>query len=130
MKLENTIPYLLHGVSICTTDVGRSSINLVRELTLYTNDAKSIPLAIVCSSDKHKLILRPLSDLYDTDDFNFIFDKETDAEYIEHWIDLDVEARKCVKFSLFFWKQLYEHHFDIDDLIDQGLAIAKNNLKE
>lgn len=65
-------------------------------------------------SDMAKLILRPLSDLV-KDEYDFLYDQETDYESICDWIRLDAESRFTSKFSFDFWKLLFEYHFWLGD---------------
>ena len=67
--------------------------------------------------DEAKLILRPLSDLDDSQlkSFNFVsFAKDGDIDFV----------------SYDFMKYAFENHFDVFGLIDKGLAIDINTINQ
>ena len=81
----------------------------------------------VDDSTLDKIILRPLSDL-GKDEYNFIYENETDFDSIESLINLDSYSFQCSKFSYIFWEKLFHYHFDVFGLIEKGFAIDINTL--
>ena len=75
-----------------------------------------------------KPILRPLSNLT-KDEYNFIYENETDFDSIESLISLDSYSFQCSKFSYLFWENLFHYHFDVFGLIEKGFAVDINTLE-
>ena len=119
IELRHLAPYLPYDVSIKDT---RSETGNVYKL--HTQNIWSA----VRFSDTQKLILRPLSDLYDLEEFTHVYANESDCESIEQWVNLDPESRIGTNWSYVFWCNLFENHFDVFGLIDKGLAIDINSL--
>jgi hypothetical protein len=90
-------------------------------------------------SETEKLILRPLSDLFDA------AEEASGLEYIDllmHFAECDVEIefvdalkyegrfKAMIKYAPYtLMQKLFEFHFDVFGLIDAGLAIDKNTLE-
>ena len=80
--------------------------------------------------EEFKPILRPLSDLTNKYGYHFIWERETDYESLCQWVDLDIDSRLTDKFSYEFWQILFENHFDLFGLIEKGLAVDINTIKQ
>jgi hypothetical protein len=124
VKLEELAPYLPYGLMILDNE-GIKRALLPRDL-IVREKRDGVP----DYSSFIKPILRPLSDLTNVNEYFEIWDKETDHESIEQWIDLDTESQQTCKFSLHFWNDLYKHHFDVYGLLPKGLAIDINTLND
>ncbi len=132
MKLEpkHLELYLLHELKVYDT-----YCNGVRVLTgIILNDSEPIKIAFKQNRPNSsrkisevKPILKPLSYLT-KEEYNFIWNKEVEIECIEDFINLDPESRFTCKYSYLFWQYLFENHFDIFNLIEQGLAIDINTI--
>ena len=130
MKLEqkHIAPYLPYGLKIMV--VGYNRLNAIVSLTpSYLADTTGV-----------KLILRPLSDLTKEIEFNgkrFIPDlwfNDTDyTDYFEEDFLRGITRRKnpynIKQCSYQVIQKLIEWHFDIFGLIEEGLAIDINTLK-
>jgi len=119
LTIEKLAPYLPYGLKAYHAFEKEL---LEREVTLYN------VMNFINGDTNAKIALRPLSDLT-RDEYNFIYEKETDYDSIYDWLWLDVESRLATKFSYSFWQELFHYHFDIFELIDKGLAIDINTLK-
>jgi len=91
-----------------------------------TDSIYNLPNALLIN---FKPILRPLSDLT-KDEFYSLWSHENDYESIEQCSKLDCESFLKINFSLYFWNEIYENHFDIYGLIEKGLAIDINTLEK
>ena len=137
MKPEYIIPYLLHKVKV-------SKIHY-----LHTGEGiGSLNHILTTKSDKYKLHLRPLADLTKFRTFNGksqIFmecyfqiseQEETDfynkGEIPSYW-KTNIKVLKSGGFKhLEYWiiEKLFKWHFDVFGLIDKGLAVDINTLKD
>lgn len=126
LELKHLAPYLPYGLKILC-DYGSNEL-LIQTLTgchsddtIFDNDGEDFELSEI------KPILRPLSDL-EKDEYNFIYENETDYDSTKDWINMDAESRLTSKYSYEFWQELFHYHFDVFGLIEQGLAIDINTL--
>lgn len=135
LELKHLAPYLPYGLKIA-----RLSIDGDFKGIEYSFRATN--LVEVLRYDNLKPILRPLSDLFkliDWDNNNEPYmigykygvkkAKEDGVDFYadEHYADY-AESPKCyIDITSFNW-WLFEHHFDVFGLIEQGLAIDKNTL--
>lgn len=74
----------------------------------------------------YKLVLYDLSYLT-KDEFNFIWENETDTESLEQALSLDTESFLSCKFSYSFWTELFKNHFNVFNL-PEGEYINKATL--
>ncbi|AZA82188.1 hypothetical protein C1637_09840 [Chryseobacterium lactis] len=82
---------------------------------IQTLDLKNLSSVIYqgkSNSFKMKPILWDLSYLT-KDEFNFIWENETDSESLEQAIALDAESFLTCKFSYDFWQELFKNHFNV-----------------
>tara|TARA_R110002020_G_scaffold8028_3_gene33066 strand:+ start:243 stop:674 length:432 start_codon:yes stop_codon:yes gene_type:complete len=78
-----------------------------------------------------KPILRPLSDLTEEDHKEIFFDHDVEQEYDGISLFLNGAVKiNILEFPLQFINKLLEKHYDINNLIGQGLAIDINTLAE
>lgn len=128
LELKHIAPYAPYDLKWSLQGLKTFTMNGITTETLYTQEGT------VFNWNKHNdlpqalfPILRPLSDILESG-YHFIYDQETDFQSILDWVDLDTESRFSAKFSYDFWQLLFENHFDLFGLIDQGLAINMNTL--
>lgn len=136
LELKHLAPYLPYGLNILYWNgLAKEYIEILQVLH-YENRH-------VLGSEKHKPILRPLSDLFKLIDWNNNNEpymighkygiekvKEDGVEFYanEYYADYD-ESPKCyIDITLFDW-WLFENHFDVFGLIEKGLAIDINTIE-
>jgi len=134
LELKHLAPYLPYGLRVTYIHrigdkkelVHKQSIDRVfmdyGYLNLHTEPySKQAPII------DYLLELRPLSDLT-KEEYQYIWELETDEESVSQWIDLDTWSQQTCKWSYDLWSTLFEKHFDVFGLIDKGLAIDINTL--
>lgn len=111
LELRHLAPYLPYGLMGYATD-----INISEKITVHN------VTHVLFEQEKIKLILRPLSDLNKTIDL---------SPYFHQCSDMDGGIRENI-FSCPYsdFETLFKHHFDIFGLIDAGLAIDINTIKD
>lgn len=123
LELKHLAPYLPYGLKSWS---GEKEI-LITGSTLYRMETIVI-----------KPILRPLSDLTEKECkkllnndhiFNFWYGKDKDGDYIykEGYTSSIYRSYKGMPYSMV--QHLFQWHFDVFGLIDEGLAIDINTLK-
>tara|TARA_R110000772_G_scaffold203438_1_gene313619 strand:- start:1360 stop:1770 length:411 start_codon:yes stop_codon:yes gene_type:complete len=132
LELKHIVVYLNHGLNV--------EIKYGQEKRILTIDALFRNGIVVFHHSNERFnsniereikdikpTLRPLSDLT-KEEFNHVWEHETDFLSVELIVDLGYEALLAQKFSHYFWESLYKNHIDIHGLIEQGLAIDINTL--
>ena len=121
LELKHLAPYLPYELKACATDV-----DYIDKVTAHN------VTHIVYEQDKVKPILRPLSDLTKEIEHNgerFVPKKRLDTvcftERDEDWLEELMSS-----LPLHDWQLLFSWHFDVFGLIDAGLAIDINTLKQ
>jgi len=120
MRLEEIAPYLPYRVKVLrpNKNISLEIVGITKEYILFNeNGVETYGDFTHC-----KPILHPLSDLTN-DEFNFIYENETDSESIEELVHMDSESFRCNKFSYIFWEALFKNHFDVFGLIEKGEAV-------
>jgi len=129
LELKHLAPYLPYGLKYRlygNFPIQKGVDNWIEDIIEI--NPFNFTLEKVLTYETCKPILHPLSDIH-KNEFNFIYDKETDYYSINDWILLNAESRLTSKFSYEFWALLFENHFDVFGLIEQGLAVDINTLK-
>lgn len=124
LELKHVAPYLPYGLKVLYWNGDADSY--VQTLSGLTYGLKS-----VLGSDKHKLILRPLSDLtkeitHNGETFvpmDVLFDLFAQTDLL----DFDIDEILNQPYQII--QKLLEWHFDISGLIKKGLAIDINTLE-
>ena len=118
LELKHLVGYLPYSLNILYWNGNaKEYIDILQVLHLETKN--------VLGSDKHKPILRPLSDLTEI----FYWDNLQDGD-----CELDKERINEIKNSprghlkLYQSNYLFKHHFDIFGLIEKDLAVNINTL--
>lgn len=136
IEIKHIAPYLPYGVRIRRmSDHGYP----IRDFTLQglsTNGCYGEEGIVPVEFKKCKPILRSLSDLTKEIEHNgerFVpGDKLINLRFkktpVEHWGDVCHDGSVGLEDMEFIMSRLYEWHFDIEGLIDQGLAIDKNTI--
>jgi hypothetical protein len=128
LKLEDLAPYLPYGLTWFCLDEDSREIEHLPTVKIYDLQKQTIEiggmdidLAELPYPDglTIKPILRPLFDLENEEYENRIFNRE----YI-----IDKEANS--ELGYYEWCYLFENHFDVFGLIEKGLAIDINTLKQ
>ena len=143
LELKNLAPYLPYGLNILYWNgLAKEHIEILQVLH-YENRH-------VLGSEKHKPILRPLSDLtkeinygLSTYAFTYLFeigDCDGCVFEFEHGNIKTIKALENIsKYNSYndinylpnaVVNMMYEHHFDVFGLIEKGLAIDINTLKQ
>jgi len=129
LELKHITPYLPYKLQILENN------HVIRELYGINYNGEELILSyngigeetVDIDESDFKPILRPLLDLV-LDDFDVIYENETDFESMVDLTNLDAESFLCTKFSYQFWEKLFENHFDVFGLIKYGLAVDINTI--
>jgi hypothetical protein len=129
LELKHLAPYLPYGLKVMYNATPHL---MTTQLLEQASHWMTIGYAIESQS---KPILRPLSDLTKEIEHN----GKTFIPYTEmEWEDVDPMEAFNINFNfrteiacpLFIWQLLFEWHFDVFGLIEKGLAIDINTLKD
>lgn len=126
LELKHLAPYLPYGLNILYWNGNAKEYVEILQVLHYENRH-------VLGSDKHKPILRPLSDLA-----TFIIHNEVEfypLEWIAQELDYDLYSLEyyrehTLRIPYEILSKLLEWHFDIFGLIEKGLAVDINTLKD
>lgn len=127
LKLEDLTPYLESKLVLIKNGRKLKLIGLsIDGLLLEKLDEKIFKNHSVMWSniDKIKPILKPLSSLYAEDLIKAGFSTHLDYCTFENQRNPNVFPIKTAPYKMVKW--LYKNHYDVDGLIDAGLAIDKN----
>ena len=126
LTIEHLAKHLPYGLKILRPD-NRTILEVIgfHGDSILVEDAESVNY---CSIDGVVPILRPLSDLIEKDVTPFdICWMQSGLRFENYWIKgNNIELSYYIK--VHNW--LLGHHYDIDNLIEKGLAIDINSLKE
>jgi hypothetical protein len=130
LTLEHLSPYLPYGLKINEGGIDRelTGLKLTNDGTIIVNYNYLIWVLI----GNFKPILRPLSDL--TKEIEVDGEKFVPLNKLRLDFDLDFDAEERSFVSMFEiledYNQLLKWHFDINELIEKGLAIDINQLNK
>ena len=124
LQLKHLVPYFLYGVKLLF-DNGTHKPYIVELDVLHK-------LSPVLMYSKHKLILKPMSDLvnyYDEICWG-LFDSRNPNNYESAKFMVDEVICNGVTFDTYFGlvEWLFKNHFDVFDLIKKGLAVDYKSL--
>jgi len=134
LKLKHLAPYLPYQLRFQTkfdnSSYYMAGLEISKSVIILKaiNNAKNVKRLLFKTLVDTKPILRPLSDLT-KEQFNHIWNEETDFLSIELIVGMDAESFCKSEFTFGFYNSLFENHFDIFGLIPEGLAIDINTLK-
>lgn len=124
LTIEHLAPYLPYGLKI--HDPNRNMIGLEPLELNCTGGTNYFSLGNVLQYEELLPILRPMSDIYKS------IDDVTHANVLYREFDItDMEFNGSVthpKHGYDVYLYLFQYHFDVFGLIEQGLAIDINNL--
>ncbi len=142
LELKHIAPYLPYGLNLQFSYEDDTEQNIKRGLLtdVYTID-DDVKLSVEHMDDEHiwmfKPILRPLSEFCEDLELNgelidpptYVFGQDIFEGFQDGQVnalkDLNMEA--CYDWSM--WSKLFEMHFDVFNLIPQGLAVDSTTLK-
>ena len=153
MKLEHLAPYLPYGLKVEYNNY-RKDIAILKAVhynknpnpkkTLLTIRQLNLNYNISCFINSVKPILRPLSDL--TRDEYFKLSQKDDKKEFGYWyVKSNATQKKGIHFEGYSSRRislsrydlmpyyvlefLFKNHFDVFELIEEGLAINYNDIK-
>ena len=126
LELKHLAPYLPYGVKILINNgEAKSYVKTLEALSVFYSNALVNP--------KDKPLLRPLSDLtkviqHNGNEFIPYIEYNYISEFLEELSTLDHTYMDHVQYKVI--NVLFELHFDVFGLIEKGLAIDINTIKD
>lgn len=139
IELKHLAPYLPYGLKLHYDDDKIGTLNRLSDINEYDD----IKISIDYFDSEHiwmfKPILRPMSDfdkmgLLGDDYYSYMSKLNADLPdniQVDRDLEFDID-RECYVgciYAMQVYKFLFEHHFDVFNLIPAGLAIDINTLK-
>jgi len=116
---------LPYGLKIQIPEFKSPNENILKSIKPYQNELTGFFIGN-CISEEFKPILRPLSDLKNEDLYSLGLQRKTRG--VKNWGDIWFDGAVTLEDMEFVLSKLYEGHFDVYGLIEQGLAIDINTV--
>ena len=132
LELKHLAPYLPYGLKYWSKEHKAESILDCYKPESFDNIMKTISMeAILRHPDIYKPILRPLSDLTKEIEVNGIkFTPQRTWGISQGQLKTTLFYKDCGEMYFRHIKLLFEFHFDVFGLIEKGLAIDINTIKQ